>query len=86
MFKEIDFMVSFYTFMFWACAFMTAVATTYARKFSQSAPGTKIGTSPAFKQFQFTYLAVYFMMMVRERERLTNKHSKRGQRAAKLNV
>ena len=62
-FKEIDFMVSFYTFMFWACAFMTAVATTYARKFSQSAPGTKIGTSPAFKQFQFTYLAVYFMMM-----------------------
>ena len=69
-FKEIDFMVSFYTFMFWACAFMTAVATTYARKFSESAPGTKIGTSPAFKQFQFTYLAVYFMMMVRERERI----------------
>ena len=58
-------MVTFYTFMFWACALLTAVATTYAQKSTQQVSGSKIGTSPAFKRFQFTYLCVYFMMMVR---------------------
>jgi MFS family permease len=49
--------------MFWACALLTAVATTYAQKSTQQVSGSKIGTSPAFKRFQFTYLCVYFMMM-----------------------
>ena len=56
-------MVTFYTFMFCACALTTAVATTYSKKISGAS--NRASTSQAFKRFQIIYLSVYFAMVVR---------------------